>query len=53
MCSLGGVSEQDMVTFSLFLSSVVDKINVVYHDWLEDCLKAKTVLPVADYQAMT
>ncbi|KAG0574110.1 hypothetical protein KC19_VG235100 [Ceratodon purpureus] len=50
--SLGGQPEQDMVRFSNFLSPGGVKINIVYHDWLDACLKAKKVLPVQDYDAL-
>ncbi|KAG0574359.1 hypothetical protein KC19_VG256900 [Ceratodon purpureus] len=47
--SLGGQAEQDMITFSEFLSPGGAKIHVLYQDLLEDCLQAKRVLPVAGY----
>ena len=52
MCSLGGQAEQDMVTFSEFFISNASKINVVYHEWIEDCLKERRVLPVDPYVAL-
>ena len=52
VCSLGGQPEQDMVRFSNFLSPGGVKINIVYHDWLDACLKAKKVLPIQDYDAL-
>ncbi|KAG0583279.1 hypothetical protein KC19_3G123200, partial [Ceratodon purpureus] len=47
--SLGGQPEQDMVRFSHFLSPGGVKINIVFHDWLDACLKAKTILPAEDH----
>ncbi|KAG0594362.1 hypothetical protein M758_UG070700 [Ceratodon purpureus] len=51
--SLGGQAEQDMLTFSEMLSLTGVKINVVYQEWLEDCLEAKKILRVAGYRAIT
>ena len=41
-----------MVSFSELLTGSGNKIHVVYHEWLEDCLKEKRVVPVASYLAI-
>ncbi|KAG0594976.1 hypothetical protein M758_UG128000, partial [Ceratodon purpureus] len=50
--SLGDKEVQQIVTLSPFWHPKGEKIKVVYHDWLVDCITAGSLLPVEPYLAM-